>query len=190
MRSRIQAARDGRPPRDAACPDRLPGLRQILSRLAGNSRALRATQRHGRPIRHLSGLEHGGAGCRASKGADRYGPDPSRSRTVCRVDCTGAGCTALRRFRARVLRPRWRIPAPPLAAGSTSIGNLGQYFTFRLPGFADDVAATEATVTGNCADRCTNCRGAGAFQSRRWFRCTVHGPERFHWRGAAGEAYC
>lgn len=34
-----------------------------------------------------------------------------------------------------------------LAAGSTSIGNLGQYFTFRLPGWDDDVATTEATVT-------------------------------------------
>jgi methylmalonyl-CoA mutase cobalamin-binding subunit len=34
-----------------------------------------------------------------------------------------------------------------LAAGSTAIGNLGQYFTFRLPGWDDDVASTEATVT-------------------------------------------
>ncbi len=34
-----------------------------------------------------------------------------------------------------------------LAAGSTSIGNLGQYFTFRLPGDPGDMAATEATVT-------------------------------------------
>ena len=34
-----------------------------------------------------------------------------------------------------------------LAAGATSIGNLGQYFTFRLPGWDDDVATTEATVT-------------------------------------------
>lgn len=34
-----------------------------------------------------------------------------------------------------------------LAAGSTAIGNLGQYFTFRLPGWDDDVAATAATVT-------------------------------------------
>jgi methylmalonyl-CoA mutase cobalamin-binding subunit len=34
-----------------------------------------------------------------------------------------------------------------LAAGSTSIGNLGQYFTFRLPGDADDIAATSATLT-------------------------------------------
>ncbi len=34
-----------------------------------------------------------------------------------------------------------------LAAGSTAIGNLGQYFTFRLPGWDDDVAVTEATVT-------------------------------------------
>ncbi|NNE21470.1 MAG: hypothetical protein HKN11_02560 [Rhizobiales bacterium] len=34
-----------------------------------------------------------------------------------------------------------------LAAGATSIGNLGQYFTFRLPGHDDDIAATEATVT-------------------------------------------
>ncbi len=34
-----------------------------------------------------------------------------------------------------------------LAAGSTSIGNLGQYFTFRLPGDDDDLCATEATVT-------------------------------------------
>ncbi|MEM8646815.1 MAG: cobalamin-dependent protein [Pseudomonadota bacterium] len=33
-----------------------------------------------------------------------------------------------------------------LAAGSTSIGNLGQYFTFRLPGDDDDLSATEATV--------------------------------------------
>ena len=34
-----------------------------------------------------------------------------------------------------------------LAAGSTAIGNLGQYFTFRLPGWDDDVTVTEKTVT-------------------------------------------
>lgn len=34
-----------------------------------------------------------------------------------------------------------------IAAGATSIGNLGQYFTFRLPYWDDDVATTEATVT-------------------------------------------
>jgi methylmalonyl-CoA mutase cobalamin-binding subunit len=34
-----------------------------------------------------------------------------------------------------------------LAAGATALGNLGQYFTFRLPGWDDDVATTEATVT-------------------------------------------
>lgn len=34
-----------------------------------------------------------------------------------------------------------------LAAGATTIGNLGQYFTFRLPNWDDDVATTEATVT-------------------------------------------
>ena len=34
-----------------------------------------------------------------------------------------------------------------LAAGSTAIGNLGQYFTFRLPGWDDDVEVTEKTVT-------------------------------------------
>jgi methylmalonyl-CoA mutase cobalamin-binding subunit len=34
-----------------------------------------------------------------------------------------------------------------LAAGATSIGNLGQYFTFRLPDWDDDIATTEATVT-------------------------------------------
>jgi methylmalonyl-CoA mutase cobalamin-binding subunit len=33
-----------------------------------------------------------------------------------------------------------------LAAGVTAIGNLGQYFTFRLPDWDDDVATTEATV--------------------------------------------
>jgi methylmalonyl-CoA mutase cobalamin-binding subunit len=33
-----------------------------------------------------------------------------------------------------------------LAAGSTAIGNLGQYFTFRLPGCSDDVSATAETV--------------------------------------------
>jgi methylmalonyl-CoA mutase cobalamin-binding domain/chain len=33
-----------------------------------------------------------------------------------------------------------------LVAGATSIGNLGQYFTFRLPYWDDDVATTEATV--------------------------------------------
>lgn len=33
-----------------------------------------------------------------------------------------------------------------LAAGATTIGNLGQYFTFRLPGWDDDVASTRATV--------------------------------------------
>ncbi len=33
-----------------------------------------------------------------------------------------------------------------LAAGATAIGNLGQYFTFRLPGWDDEVAGTEATL--------------------------------------------
>jgi len=33
-----------------------------------------------------------------------------------------------------------------LAAGATAVGNLGQYFTFRLPYWDDDVATTEATV--------------------------------------------
>lgn len=33
-----------------------------------------------------------------------------------------------------------------LAAGSTVIGNLGQYFTFRIPGHDDDIAATRETV--------------------------------------------
>ncbi|MEO0617902.1 MAG: cobalamin-dependent protein [Pseudomonadota bacterium] len=33
-----------------------------------------------------------------------------------------------------------------LSAGATAIGNLGQYFTFRTPGFEDDVAATTATL--------------------------------------------
>lgn len=33
-----------------------------------------------------------------------------------------------------------------LLAGSTTIGNLAQYFTFRLPGWGDDVATTLATV--------------------------------------------
>ncbi|MDF1749238.1 MAG: cobalamin-dependent protein [Alphaproteobacteria bacterium] len=36
--------------------------------------------------------------------------------------------------------------AAALRAGSTSIGNLGQYFTFELPGWNDDVATTRATV--------------------------------------------
>lgn len=34
-----------------------------------------------------------------------------------------------------------------IAAGVTSLGNLGQYFTFRLPYWDDDVATTAATVT-------------------------------------------
>lgn len=33
-----------------------------------------------------------------------------------------------------------------IAAGATSVGNLGQYFTFRLPHWDDDVATTMATV--------------------------------------------
>ncbi|MBS0445849.1 MAG: cobalamin-dependent protein [Proteobacteria bacterium] len=33
-----------------------------------------------------------------------------------------------------------------LAAGSTAIGNLGQYFTFRIPGWDDDIEATASTV--------------------------------------------
>ena len=35
-----------------------------------------------------------------------------------------------------------------IVAGATAIGNLGQYFTFRLPYWDDDVATTEATVMG------------------------------------------
>ena len=34
-----------------------------------------------------------------------------------------------------------------LSAGATSIGNLGQYFTFRLPNWEDDVKTTESTVS-------------------------------------------
>lgn len=34
-----------------------------------------------------------------------------------------------------------------LVAGSTSIGNLGQYFTFRLQNHSDDVTCTTATLT-------------------------------------------
>ncbi len=34
-----------------------------------------------------------------------------------------------------------------LMAGSTSIGNLGQYFTFRLQNHSDDVTCTKATLT-------------------------------------------
>jgi len=37
--------------------------------------------------------------------------------------------------------------AAALAAGATAIGNLGQYFTFRLPHWDDDVATTAATLT-------------------------------------------
>ena len=33
-----------------------------------------------------------------------------------------------------------------IAAGGTVIGNLGQYFTFRIPGYDDDVEATQQTV--------------------------------------------
>jgi hypothetical protein len=33
-----------------------------------------------------------------------------------------------------------------LAAGSTSIGNLGQYFTFRMPRWNDDVSVTAETI--------------------------------------------
>ncbi len=33
-----------------------------------------------------------------------------------------------------------------LSAGSTAIGNLGQYFTFRLPHWDDDIATTSATL--------------------------------------------
>jgi methylmalonyl-CoA mutase cobalamin-binding subunit len=33
-----------------------------------------------------------------------------------------------------------------LTAGATTIGNLGQYFTFRVPGHDDDLEATRATV--------------------------------------------
>ena len=36
--------------------------------------------------------------------------------------------------------------AAALAAGASSIGNLGQYFTFRLPGWEDDIGTTEATL--------------------------------------------
>ncbi|MCR4267570.1 hypothetical protein [Nitratireductor sp. ZSWI3] len=33
-----------------------------------------------------------------------------------------------------------------LAAGCTAVGNLGQYFTFRIPGHDDDIEATQQTV--------------------------------------------
>src|SRR3954447_14301963 len=34
-----------------------------------------------------------------------------------------------------------------LEAGSTAIGNLGQYFTYRLPQWHDELASTSATIT-------------------------------------------
>lgn len=34
-----------------------------------------------------------------------------------------------------------------LSAGSTIIGNLGQYFSFNLPGWSDDIQTTRATLT-------------------------------------------
>ncbi len=34
-----------------------------------------------------------------------------------------------------------------LSAGSTVIGNLGQYFTFRLPGWLNDIETTRSTLT-------------------------------------------
>ena len=36
--------------------------------------------------------------------------------------------------------------AAALAAGATSIGNIGQYFTFRMPRWSDDVGTTAETV--------------------------------------------
>ena len=36
--------------------------------------------------------------------------------------------------------------AAALAAGATSIGNIGQYFTFRMPHWSDDVGTTAETV--------------------------------------------
>jgi methylmalonyl-CoA mutase cobalamin-binding subunit len=36
--------------------------------------------------------------------------------------------------------------AAALAAGATSIGNLGQYFTFRMPRWGDDIGTTAETV--------------------------------------------
>jgi methylmalonyl-CoA mutase cobalamin-binding subunit len=36
--------------------------------------------------------------------------------------------------------------AAALGAGATAIGNLGQYFTFRMPGWTEDVETTRATV--------------------------------------------
>jgi len=37
--------------------------------------------------------------------------------------------------------------AAALAAGATVVGNLGQYFTFRMPQWDDDIGTTAATVT-------------------------------------------
>jgi methylmalonyl-CoA mutase cobalamin-binding subunit len=34
-----------------------------------------------------------------------------------------------------------------LSAGATTIGNLGQYFTFRLPNWADEIETTRSTLT-------------------------------------------
>jgi methylmalonyl-CoA mutase cobalamin-binding domain/chain len=36
--------------------------------------------------------------------------------------------------------------AAALLAGSTAIGNLGQYFTFRMPGWSEDIETTAATI--------------------------------------------
>jgi methylmalonyl-CoA mutase cobalamin-binding domain/chain len=47
-----------------------------------------------------------------------------------------------------------------LAAGATTIGNLGQYFAFEPPGGGDDVALTEVTV--RALEALAALRGAGA----------------------------
>jgi hypothetical protein len=56
-----------------------------------------------------------------------------------------------------------------LLAGATAIGNLGQYFTFRLPHWDDDAATTAATVEALALVAAQDQRG-------RRFRRAVHRP--------------
>ena len=51
-----------------------------------------------------------------------------------------------RKIRDKTCLRRLENTVAALKAGSTAIGNLGQYFTFRLPGWNDDVADTEVTL--------------------------------------------
>ena len=106
---------------------------------------MRGARRDRRPLRGDARLVNGLPGRLASRPATRH---RDRARWPGRFPAHRQCCARRNAFRGLRDGPACRRGEheAALAAGATAIGNLGQYFTFRLPYWDDDVATTEATL--------------------------------------------